>query len=129
MIRVPPHRGETRRNRLKFHRHNERNTQDFGSVYFNLFLVILPNFGSLFYTTVIPYKPLYGTPLLGLPVRRPPNPSSGLPPPQSQGNQVHTSQSNHGYQAGSSTDLSVETSVEKAQQRSQQLRISKCMLL
>ena len=37
------------------------------SVYFNLFLVILPKFGSLFYT-VIPYKPLYGTPLLGLPV-------------------------------------------------------------
>ena len=30
--------------------------------------VILPNFGSLFYTTVIAYKPLYGTPLLGLPV-------------------------------------------------------------
>ena len=65
------HRGETRRNRQKFHRHKERNTQDFRSVYFNLFLVnILPNFGSLFYTTVIPYKPLYGTPLLGLPVSK-----------------------------------------------------------
>ena len=50
------------------YRHKEGNTQDFRSVYFNLFLVILPNFGSLFYTTVIPYKPLYGTPLLGLPV-------------------------------------------------------------
>ena len=50
------------------HRHKERNAQDFRAVYFNLFLVILPKFGSLFYTTVIPYKPLYGTPLLGLPV-------------------------------------------------------------
>ena len=52
-------------------RHKERSTQDFRSVYFNLFLVILPNFGSLSYTTVILYKPLYGTPLLGLPVNRP----------------------------------------------------------
>ena len=47
-----------------FCRHRERNTQDFRALYFNLFLVILPKFGSLFYTTV----PLYGTPLLGLPV-------------------------------------------------------------
>ena len=39
-------------------------------VYFNLFLVIRRKFGSLFYTTVITYKPLYGTPLLGLPVVR-----------------------------------------------------------
>ena len=30
----------------------ERNTQDFRSVYFNLFLVILPKFGSLFYTVI-----------------------------------------------------------------------------
>ena len=48
--------------------HKERNTQDFRAVYFNLFLVILPKFGSLFYTTIIPYKPLYCTPLLGFPV-------------------------------------------------------------
>ena len=32
------------------------------------FLVIRPKFGSLFYTTVIPYKPLHGTPSLRLPV-------------------------------------------------------------
>ena len=42
-------------------RQKGRNTQDFRSVYFNLFLVILPKLGSLFYTTAIPYKPLYGT--------------------------------------------------------------------
>ena len=35
------------------------------TVHFNLFLVTLPKFGSLFYTTVIPYKPLYGTRCLG----------------------------------------------------------------
>ena len=51
------------------HRPKERNTQDFSSVYFNLLLVILSKFRSLFYTTVTPYKPtLWGTPLLGLPV-------------------------------------------------------------
>ena len=46
-----------------YKRHRETNTQDFRSVYFNLFLVILPKFRSLFYTTVIPYKPLHGTQL------------------------------------------------------------------
>ena len=61
--------------------------------------------------------------------RGPPNPSSGLPPPQPEGNQQHTSQSNHGYQATNSADFLVETSVENSQQRSQQLGISKCMLL
>ena len=30
------------------------------------FLVILPNFGSLFYTAIIPYKPLYTTPSCSL---------------------------------------------------------------
>ena len=45
-----------------------KDAQDFRAVYFNSFLVILPKFGSLVYTTAIPYKPLYGTLLLGLPV-------------------------------------------------------------
>ena len=44
-------------------RHKERNTQDFRAVYFNLFLVILPKFGSIFYTTVIPYKTLIWHPI------------------------------------------------------------------
>ena len=61
----PSHRGETCRNR---HKDTKKDTQD-RAVYFNLFSVILPKFGSLFYTTVlIPYKPLCGTKLLGLPV-------------------------------------------------------------
>ena len=34
------------------HRHNEMNTQYFRSVYFNLVLIILSKFGSLFYTTI-----------------------------------------------------------------------------
>ena len=42
------------------HRHNETNTQDFRSDYFNLFLVILPKFGSFqFHPTIIRYKPLW----------------------------------------------------------------------
>ena len=59
-----------------------RYTQDFRAVYFNLFLVILPNFGSLFYTSVIPYKPLFGTPLLGLPVVLHCKHTTVFPPPQ-----------------------------------------------
>ena len=47
--RTSLHRGETRRNRLKFRRHTGRNTQDFRSVYFTLYSVIPPKFGSLFY--------------------------------------------------------------------------------
>ena len=48
---------------------HELNTQDFRSIYFNLFLVILPKFGSLyFYTTYNLIQTLLGTPLLGLPV-------------------------------------------------------------
>ena len=39
------HRGETCQNLLKFCRHKETNTQDFRSIYFNLFLVILLKFG------------------------------------------------------------------------------------
>ena len=39
------------------HRHKETNTQDFRSVYFNLFIAKFPTFRSLFYTTTIPYKP------------------------------------------------------------------------
>ena len=35
----------------------------------NLFLVILLKFGFLFFILIIPYKPLYGTPLPGIPVQ------------------------------------------------------------
>ena len=46
----------------------ERNTQDFRTVYFNLFFIILPKFGSLSDTTIILYRPLNGPLQSGLPV-------------------------------------------------------------
>ena len=62
--------GETRPNRLKFRRDTKKGIHktpgQFISIYFSF--IFSRNSGPYQYTTVIPYKPLYGTPLLGFPM-------------------------------------------------------------
>ena len=59
------HQGETRGNWLKFRRDTKKGSDQFTN--FNLFLVILLKFGSLFYTRAIPYKPYKAPHCLGYP--------------------------------------------------------------